>query len=274
MVEDNFKGKNVLVTGASSGIGQEIAVHFAREGANVGINYPKNPENIKQTEKMINDCCKKVSECNVNYVELKADVSNEKQVNQMFRKFKKEIGKIDILVNNAGIQKQVKSHLMESGDFDKVLDVNLRGAFLCSKLALQNFIKKQNKGCIINVSSVHEQVPKPSYIGYSVSKGGMENLTKTLALEYASKGIRVNAVGPGAVITPINKSWINDKKKKRSVESHIPLGRAANTNEVAEVVLFLASDKASYITGQTIFVDGGLTLYPDFRKDWSSGGGE
>ena len=123
---------------------------------------------------------------------------------------------------------------------------------------------------IINVSSVHQDIPKPDYLGYSVSKGGMQNLTRTLALEYAGHGIRVNGIGPGATITPINRAWIDDPVKPEMVESHIPMGRAGTADEMAGVTCFLASDDAAYITGQTIFVDGGLTLYPGFREPWSS----
>jgi glucose 1-dehydrogenase len=124
---------------------------------------------------------------------------------------------------------------------------------------------------ILNNSSVHEIIPKPKYLSYSISKGGMENLTKSLALEYAGQGIRVNAVGPGAVVTPINKAWIDNPKARGEVESHIPMGHAANSCEIAAVFAFLASDEASYVTGQTIFACGGLTLYPEFRVAWSSG---
>ena len=123
---------------------------------------------------------------------------------------------------------------------------------------------------MINVSSVHQLIPKPSYLGYSVSKGGMQNLTSTLALEYAGRGIRVNAVAPGATITPINRAWVDDPVKAAMVVEHIPLGRAGTADEMAAVCAFLASDDAAYITGQTIFVDGGLTLYADFREPWSS----
>jgi glucose 1-dehydrogenase len=123
---------------------------------------------------------------------------------------------------------------------------------------------------VINVSSVHQAIPKPSYLGYSVSKGGMQNLTSTLALEYAGRGIRVNAIAPGATITPINRAWIDDPVKAAMVVGHIPLGRAGTADEMAGVCAFLASDDAAYITGQTIFVDGGLTLYADFREPWSS----
>lgn len=148
--------------------------------------------------------------------------------------------------------------------------VNLRGAYLCARELIKHLLKENKSGCIINVSSVHEIIPKPKYIGYSVSKGGMGNLTRTLALEYADRGIRVNAVAPGATITPINRTWIDDPKKKKEVERHIPLGRAATSKEIASVMTFLASDLAAYITGQTLFADGGLTLYPGFSTPWSS----
>lgn len=182
-----------------------------------------------------------------------------------------ELGTVDVLVNNAGIQKPAASHDVEVGDFDRVLDVNLRGAFLCAREAIRHFLARGKGGVVLNNSSVHEIIPKPKYLPYSVSKGGLENLTKSLALEYASHGIRVNAVGPGAVVTPINKAWIDNAKARGEVESHIPMGRAAQAEEIANVFAFLASDEASYITGQTIFACGGLTLYPEFRVAWSSG---
>jgi glucose 1-dehydrogenase len=155
-------------------------------------------------------------------------------------------------------------------DFDRVIDVNLRGTFLCAREAIRHFLTRGG-GVIVNDSSVHEIIPKPKYLGYSISKGGMENLTKSLALEYAGSGIRVNAVGPGAIVTPMNKAWIDNPKARAEVESHIPMGRAGTSEEIAAVFAFLASDEASYITGQTLFACGGLTLYPEFRVAWSSG---
>jgi len=181
-----------------------------------------------------------------------------------------QLGGIDVLVNNAGIQISRPSHELSSADFDKVLAVNLRGSFLCAREAIKRYLGAGKPGVVINMSSVHQQVPKPNYLGYSVSKGGMMNLTKTLALEYAANDIRVNAIGPGATITPINQAWVNDPVKAEQVTSHIPMVRAGTANEMAGVTCFLASDAAAYITGQTIFVDGGLTLYADFREPWSS----
>jgi glucose 1-dehydrogenase len=150
------------------------------------------------------------------------------------------------------------------------LAVNLRGAFLCAREAIRRFLAASSPGIIINISSVHQLIPKPEYLGYSVSKGGMQNLTRTLALEYADRNIRVNSIGPGATITPINRAWIEDPIKKEQVESHIPMRRAGTADEMAGVTCFLASDDAAYITGQTVFVDGGLTLFADFREPWSS----
>ena len=151
-----------------------------------------------------------------------------------------------------------------------VLDLNLRGAFLCAQGAVRHFLERGDGGAIVNVSSVHQLIPKPRFAGYSVSKGGMQNLTRTLALEYASRGIRVNGIGPGATITPINRSWIDDPVKRAAVESHIPMRRAGDSEEMAAVTAFLLSDDAAYITGQTLFVDGGLTLFPSFETTWSS----
>lgn len=266
-----LKGKNVLVTGASSGIGQAIAVRFAEEGANVAINYRKSLEDARKTEEMVMQVCSRIRECGVKDLLVHADVSREADVVGLFDVVVKEFGRLDILINNAGIQKVGASHETRIENFDRVIAVNLRGTYLCAREAIKHFLSFGKAGVIINISSVHEIIPKPKFIGYSVSKGGMQNLTRTLALEYADRGIRVNAVAPGATVTPMNISWINDPKKKAEVESHIPLGRAATSEEIASTVAFLASDEATYITGQTLFVDGGLTLYPDFRIPWSSG---
>jgi glucose 1-dehydrogenase len=265
---ERLKGKNVLITGASSGIGQAIAVRFAAEGANIAINYRSGAEQAEATRIMA-----KAARSNGTGRELvvQADVSNEEQVKQMFATTIEAFGQLDILVNNAGIQKPCPSHEIESADFDRVISVNLRGPFLCSREAIRHFLSRPGGGVILNNSSVHEIIPKPKYLSYSISKGGMENLTKTLALEYADRGIRVNAVGPGAVVTPINKAWIDNPKARAEVESHIPMGRAARACEIAAVFAFLASDEASYVTGQTLFACGGLTLYPEFRVAWSSG---
>ena len=263
-----LKEKNVLITGASSGIGQAIAVRFAAEGANVTINYRSDAEQAEATRAM---CQAARTNGGGREIIVQADISREDEVRAMFAEAIDEFGRLDVLVNNAGIQKPSASHEIETSDFDRILSVNLRGPFLCSREAIRHFLSRDGGGVILNNSSVHEIIPKPKYLPYSVSKGGLENLTKSLALEYADRGIRVNAVGPGAVITPINKSWIDNPKARVEVEAHIPMGRAGKSCEIAAVFAFLASDEASYMTGQTIFACGGLTLYPEFRVAWSSG---
>jgi glucose 1-dehydrogenase len=265
-----LKGKNVLVTGGSSGIGQAIAVRFAEYGANVAINYLTTPDEAAQTEQMVHDCMKQVREQDVKDVLVQGDVSKEDDVIRMVEQTVSELGSIDVLINNAGIQISRPSYELSAADFEKVLAVNLLGAFLCARESIKRFLDADKGGVIVNVSSVHQDIPKPDYLGYSVSKGGMRNLTRTLALEYAGRNIRVNAIGPGATITPINRAWVDDPVKAQMVSSHIPLGRPGTADEMAGVTCFLASDDAAYITGQTIFIDGGLTLYADFREPWSS----
>ena len=265
-----LRGKNILVTGGTSGIGQAIAVRFAEYGANVAINYLRQPGEAADTEEQVHACASRVQQEGVRDVLVQGDVSNEDDVVSMVAHAVSELDGVDVLVNNAGIQISRPSEELSSADFDKVLAVNLRGAFLCAREAIRHFIEAEKPGVIINVSSVHQLIPKPDYLGYSVSKGGMHNLTRTLALEFAGRNIRVNAIGPGATVTPINRAWIEDPVKKEQVESHIPMARAGTADEMGGVACFLASDDAAYITGQTIFVDGGLTLFPSFREPWSS----
>jgi glucose 1-dehydrogenase len=265
-----LKGKNVLVTGGTSGIGQAIAVRFAENGANVAINYLRDPGEASDTEQQVHACVAKVRQEGVRDVLVGADVSNEDEVVSMVADAIEQLGGIDVLVNNAGIQISRPSHELSSADFDKVLAVNLRGSFLCAREAIRHFLAEEKPGSIVNISSVHQLIPKPGYLGYSVSKGGMMNLTRTLALEYAAHGIRVNAIGPGATVTPINRAWVDDPVKRAMVTDHIPMPRAGDADEMAGMVAFLASDDAGYVTGQTIFVDGGLTLFADFREPWSS----
>jgi glucose 1-dehydrogenase len=244
-----LEGKNLLVTGGASGIGQAIAVRFARHGANVAINYRTSPDEAAETEAQVHACMNMVRQQGVRDVLVKADVSSEEDVVRMLDEASEHLGGLDILVNNAGIQISRPSEQLGSADFDRVLAVNLRGAFLCARETIKRLLSDGKAGAVINISSVHQVIPKPGYLGYSVSKGGMQNLTSTLALEYA---------------------WVDDPVKAAMVTEHIPLGRAGTAHEMAAVCAFLASDDAAYITGQTIFVDGGLTLYADFREPWSS----
>jgi glucose 1-dehydrogenase len=265
-----LKDKNVLVTGGSSGIGQAIAVRFAEYGSNVAINYLRDPQEAHDTEEQVRACMDKVQQERVQDLLVQGDVSHEADVVKMVGETITGLGGVDVLVNNAGIQISRPSAELSSDDFDKVIAVNLRGSFLCAREAIRHFLAEEKPGVIVNISSVHQLIPKPSYLGYSASKGGMQNLTRTLALEYAAQGIRVNGVGPGATVTPINRAWIDDPDKRRQVEEHIPMRRAGDADEMAGVTAFLASDDAAYITGQTIFVDGGLTLFPSFATPWSS----
>lgn len=273
-----LQGKNVLVTGGSSGIGQAIAIRFGEEGANVAINYRKGVDEAQRTAETIHEhvaaavdhCMSQLKEQGVKTLLVQADVSKEDEVQRMFDEVYRAFGGVDILINNAGFQIPGNSEEITVDSFDRVLATNLRGAFMSAQLAIRHFLAENKPGVIINVSSVHQLIPKPRFLSYSVSKGGMQNLTRTLALEYASRGIRVNGIGPGATITPINRAWVDDPVKKAQVEQHIPMRRAATSEEMAAVTAFLASEEAAYITGQTIFVDGGLTLFPSFESSWSS----
>lgn len=266
-----LKGKTALITGATSGIGQAIAIRLAQEGCHVAINYRRNPESAEDTQtQAMEKACHQMEDCGVRSLLVQGDVSQEVDIIKMVETTIEKLGSLDILINNAGIQTESPSHEVETADFDRVLNVNLRGAFLCARETIKHLLATNRPGVIINISSVHEIIPRPFYASYSISKGGMGNLTKTLALEYAQQGIRVNGIAPGATVTPINDDWTNDPEKRAVVESHIPMGRAGTTEEMAAAVAFLASDEAAYIIGQTLFIDGGLTLYADFREAWSA----
>ncbi|MDX2097881.1 MAG: SDR family oxidoreductase [Leptolyngbyaceae cyanobacterium bins.59] len=264
-------GKTALITGASSGIGQAIAIRLAQEGCNIAINYRKSPEGAEETEDLaMQNACGQIEGCGVQSLLIQGDVSQEEDIVQMVNAVIEKFGKLDILINNAGIQTERASHEISADEFDRVITVNLRGAYLCARETIKHLLNQNRPGVIINISSVHEIIPRPMYISYSISKGGMGNLTRTLALEYANRGIRVNAVAPGATVTPINESWTDDPQQRSIVESHIPMGRTGTSEEMAAAVAFLVSDEATYITGQTLYIDGGLSLYADFREAWSA----
>jgi glucose 1-dehydrogenase len=262
----SMEGKRVLITGAATGIGKATALELAGNGCQIAINFHSSDEKAKDLASKI---CGELDLHNCKTLLLQADVADEKAVKEMFGEIMKKWGGLDVLINNAGIQKKCPSHELSLDSFQEVLNTNALGTFLCSREALKIFLKQRSKGSIINNTSVHEVIPKPGYLSYSMSKGAVENLTKTLALEYADKGIRINSIAPGAIITPINP-WTEDKDKMQSVRSHIPMKEIGTAEQVANVMSFLVSDKSNYITGQTIFVDGGLTLYPAFGEDWSS----
>lgn len=259
----NNKRKVALVTGSGRGIGKAIATALAKENYAVVVNSlnPEHAENVASEIKALG----------TKAVAAAGDLSKEEDCKNLIDTTIREFGRIDVLVNNAGIQKATPLTEMSTEEWDKVLDVNLRGTFICSREAVKHMLKA-GAGCIINISSVHQTIPKPLFAHYAASKGGLEMLTKTMALELARRGIRVNAVAPGAIATDMNRELLESRKKMQEMLEHIPMGRIGEAEEVADLVVFLASDKARYVTGTTFFVDGGLTLYPTFCIDCAKDG--
>jgi len=268
--EKRLEGRRALVTGASRGIGRAIAVRFAQEGAVVAINYNGSRQAAEDALEEVREASRRIGGAVDAHRIVQANVGDEHSVLSMFDDVLGAWGHLDILVNNAGIQSEAESHDYPLAEYRRILDVNLTGALACSQAAIRHFLGRTGGGVIINCSSVHEIVPKPGFVAYSISKGGLGNLTRTLALEYADRNIRVNAVAPGAILTDINASWKDDPAARANVESHIPMGRAGRPEEIAAVFAFLASDDASYVTGQTLYACGGITLFSDFKVNWAS----
>ena len=248
-------GKRILITGGATGIGRATAVRFAEEGASVAVNFFGNPETA---EALIEE----LAEINPEgtYVPAEADISDEDAVDALFAGVVESLGGLDVLVNNAGIKVVDEPHEAHIADYDRIMGVNLRGAFLCSQAAIQHFLDVKQPGVIVTTSSMHQVVPMPEAIAYQMSKAGLGGMTASLALRYARDGIRVCAVGPGAVMTPMNADFETNPAEMRRVEQAIPMGRIARPEEIAAVIVFLASDDASYVTGQTWFVDGGFMI--------------
>jgi glucose 1-dehydrogenase len=254
------------VTGANSGIGAGIARALAAAGASVVVNYVRNPEDAERVVAEIGAVGGRATA-------IQADVSSETAVQTMFREMVKAYGGIDILVNNAGLQKDAPLADMTLADWEFVIKVNLTGQFLCAREAIRCFLRQginptvsSAAGKILCVSSVHDLIPWAGHANYAASKGGVMMLMKTLAQEYAAHKIRVNGISPGAIKTPINMSAWDTPEKEAALLELIPYGRVGITEDIGRAAVWLASDLSDYMIGTTLYVDGGMTLYPSFRK--------
>jgi glucose 1-dehydrogenase len=253
-----LSGRRALVTGAASGIGRGVALELAAHGAGVAVaDLP--PEDHAQV------VVDEISADGASGVAIAMDVSSEDQVVAGFARAAEALGgPVDLLVNNAGLEHPYALVDMPLEKWQQVIDVNLTGAFLCAREAARGMTAAGAKGAIVNMSSVHERIPWRQFSHYCASKGGMKLFAETIAYELAAHGIRVVNVAPGAIATPINKDVLADPKARAAVESEIPLGRWGQVDDIARAVAWLGSDQAEYVTGTTLFVDGGMTLYPNF----------
>ncbi len=262
-----LSGQSALVTGANSGIGRGVAIALAKEGAQVVINYVTHPE-------MADEVVNEIKALGGNAMAIMADVSNEASVQQMFQQMFQQYGTIDILVNNAGLQKDSPFKDMSLADWQLVLNINLTGQFLCAREAVREFLRRgmvpersKALGKIICMSSVHEVIPWGGHVNYATSKGGVMMLMKSMAQELAPQKIRVNSIGPGAIQTPINRSAWDTPEALNSLLTLIPYNRIGQPEDIGNLAVWLASDDSDYITGTTVFMDGGMTLYPGFSTN-------
>lgn len=246
-----LEGKSMIVTGGNSGIGEAIVLAAAAAGANIVIDYIKDSD---ETASLI----KHVESLGVKAVGVKADVSKVADLQAMVDTAVSAFGRLDILVNNAGIETRTSILETTEEQYDRVMDINIKSAFFGTQLAAKQFIAQKSGGVVVNMSSVHEDWPMPGNVAYCVSKGGTRMLARTAGVELGERGIRVLNVAPGAVETPINRSTIEDPKKLKQLNAAIPLGRMAKPAEIADLVIYLASGSAGYMTATTVFTDGGI----------------
>jgi glucose 1-dehydrogenase len=247
----NLKGKVAVVTGGNSGIGKAIVLALAKQAANVVIDYVCHPEATEALE------CQ-VAALGDQAIGVEADVSKVADLQRLINAAVQKFGRVDVMVNNAGIETRTSVLDTTEGQYERVLEINLKSAFFGTQLAARQMIKQGGGGRIINITSVHEDWPMPGNTAYCLSKGGMRMLTRTAGIELAPHNILVVGVGPGAVATPIHLSTMKDPALMKKLDSAIPLGRMAQPEEIASVVAFLAGDGASYVTATTIFADGGI----------------
>jgi glucose 1-dehydrogenase len=245
-------GKKALVTGSSQGIGQAIALRFAEEGADVIIDYVTHPETAAATVQSVQKLGRRV-------VAIQGDIGKVADTQRMVKESVEALGGLDILVNNAGVEKNAPFWEVTEADYDFVLNINLKGAFFATQAFARHRMEVKQPGKVINVSSVHEELPFPHFTSYCASKGGIKMVMRNLSIELAPFGITVNNIAPGAIETPINTTLLHDPAKLNALLANIPLARLGKTSDVSGVAAFLASADADYITGATIVVDGGLT---------------
>lgn len=260
-------GQSALVTGANSGIGLAVAIALGNDGANVVVNYVTHPE-------VADEVVQQIISNGGNAIAIKADVTKEDEVQAMFKQMFDKYGTVDILVNNAGLQKDSPFEMMSLADWQLVIGVNLTGQFLCAREAVKEFLRRgvvAERSCaagkIICMSSVHEVIPWAGHVNYATSKGGINMMMKSMAQELAPKKIRINSIGPGAIQTPINKAAWDTPEALNKLLPLIPYGRIGQPEDIGKAAVWLASDEADYVTGTTLFVDGGMLLYPGFSTN-------
>ncbi len=243
--------KVVIVTGGSGGLGQGICRRLAQEGAKIVIDYHTHPDEAEKVKD-------KIKQMGSEALIVQADLSKVERINNLVQQGIDHFGKVDILVNNAGLEKRADFWDVTEADYDLVLNVNLKAVFFATQAVVKHFRATNNQGKIINISSVHEELPFPHFTSYCASKGGVKMITRNLAVELGKLGITINNVAPGAIATPINHNLLNNSELLAKVTQNIPLGRLGEPEDVSGLVAFLASDEARYITGSTFYVDGGL----------------